>query len=98
MRKGTKYDETCIVEDVVLPMANLMYSLEAILNQEQEISTDDLLRGLRSVHKNARAILWKFSPEEATSLPELPARKTSMVLRAFATERDAFDDQMESAI
>ena len=96
MRTNTKYDDTNVLEDVILPMANLKYSLEAILNEEQRVSMDDLLRGLRLVHENASAILRQLNREEVPPIPELPERKTPGILREFATEWNACGLQLQS--
>ena len=98
MREDTKYDDINVLEKVILPMANLKLSLEAILSKEQEIAIDDLLRGLRLVHKNASAILQELTPNEVPGIPELPERRIPQILRLMATEQDAFHGKVRTPI
>lgn len=49
-------DEVDLMERVLLPMSNLRFALEEILEQGQTIDQGDLIRGSRAVHRNVEAI------------------------------------------
>jgi hypothetical protein len=78
-------------------MANLKFSLEAILNEEQDITIDDLLRGLSLVHENASTILEELTAAEAAPIPGLPERRIPQILRSMAAEQNAFHSRLCAA-
>ena len=97
MRVNTKCDDIDIMELVVLPMANLKVSLEAILNGQQDITPDELLCGLRVVHQNASSIIQNLTPAQADPTQEMSTRSIPNILKAFSDERAAMEGYLESA-
>ena len=77
MPVDAKYENLDLLQSVIIPMANLRFALEDILENERPIDTQDLMRGLRVVHRNAAAIHEHLT---ATTVPQEtwePDRMTS---------------------
>lgn len=83
MPGNAKYENMDLLESVILPMANLRFTLEDILRNRELIDPQELLRGLQIVHKNAAAIHDQLTISRAPELFEQPERRTLTVLQDF---------------
>lgn len=86
MKKTTEISRLELLEHVALPMGNLSRTLEALLDRDLEMDSQDLKQGLRSIQANAESI-YQFLTYEDEQPTSVVGRRTPEVLRQFVAER-----------
>lgn len=76
-----RYVNLELLESVMLPMANLRFTLEDILKNGRSVDLDEFFRGLQIVHKNAAAIHDYLIASSGTDYCEQPERMTLTALQ-----------------
>ena len=51
-----RYDDAEVIEKVVLPIANLRFALEALLDEQAAADSAQLIQGLKAVHSRVASI------------------------------------------
>ena len=86
MKKPADINKLDLLEQVTLPMGNLSWALEALLNQDLPMDSEGMKQGLRSIQENAEAIHQYLLDidEKPTSVV---GRRTPQVLRQLVAEK-----------
>ena len=75
-----------LLEQVTLPMGNLSWALDALLNQDLAMDCEGMKQGLRSIQENAEAI-HQFLLDTDEKPTSVVGRRTPQVLRQFVAEK-----------
>ncbi len=86
MKKSTDISRLDLLEHVALPMGNLARALEALLDQDLEMDSQNLKQGLRSIQENAESI-YQFLTYEDEQPTSVVGKRTPEVLRQFVAEK-----------
>lgn len=86
MKNNTAINKIDLLEQVTLPMGNLAWLLEALLNQDFSLNSDDMKQGLRNAQENAEAIHQFLLDVDKKPTPVVGLR-TPQVLRQFVAEK-----------
>ncbi len=86
MKKHADINKLDLLERVTLPMGNLSWALDALLNKDLPMDSDDMKQGLRNIQENAEAI-HQFLLDIDEKPTSVVGRRTPQVLRQFVTEK-----------
>ena len=86
MKNVAAINKLDLLEQVTLPMGNIAWALETLLNQELPLNSDGMKQGLRSIQENAEAI-HQFLLDIDENPTSVVGRRTPQVLRQFVAEK-----------
>ena len=86
MKKHADISNLDLLEQVTLPMGNLSWSLEALLDQGLAMDSETMKHGLRNIQENAEAI-YQFLLNIDEKPTSVVGRRTPEVLRRFIAEK-----------
>ena len=86
MKENSEKSRIEFLEHVALPMGNLSRTLEALLDQDLEMDSQDLKQGLRNIQANAESI-YQFLTCKDEKPTSVVGRRTPEVLRQFVVEK-----------
>lgn len=86
MKKTTEISRLELLEHVALPMGNLSRALEALLEQDLDMDSQDLKKGLRSIQANAESI-YQFLTFEEEKPTSTVGKRTPQVLKQLVADK-----------
>lgn len=86
MENNAAMNKLDLLEQVTLPMGNLSWALQTLLNQDLAMNSEVMKQGLRNIQENAEAI-HQFLLDADEKPTSVVGRRTPQVLRQFVAEK-----------